>query len=317
MKIEYLEEFLILAKTLNFSKAAKASYLSTSALSKHISSLENELGIQLFNRTSTAVSLTVNGRLFFEGIESIVNDYESFIKSFTAKILKRRRLLNIYLLSNDPNLMSILAQVRTAFEDVCALMFNTTNIYAHTYLDLLESDECDAIICYATEKLNSPHFASVLLESTPFVSIMRKTHPLAAKKAISLKHDLSQHRIVRLHGTYFAPGWDTIEQTLYKYGVKPKTTSSLIPSVPELVFLNGFEDILITPQSLAENRLILAGGNYTLIPFEEDVYFNLAINYRKRDESPELEHFIMLLKEALAVSSHSAATHRYWERAGR
>jgi DNA-binding transcriptional LysR family regulator len=309
MKIEYLKEFLTLAKTLNFSKAAKAHYLSTSALSKHVSSLENELGIQLFNRTSSAVSLTVNGRLFFEGVESIVNDYENFIKDFTAQILKHRRLLNIYLLSNDQNLMSILAQVRTAFEDVCTLVFNTTNIYAHNYLDLLESDDCDAIICYATEKLNSPHFASVLLESTPFVSIMRKTHPLATKEAISLEHDLVQHRIVRLHGIYFAPGWDTIEQTFYRYGVKPKTASSLIPSVPELVFLNGFEDIFITPQSLAENRLILAGGNYTLIPFEEDVRFNLAINYRKRDESPELEHFITLLKSALTEPSHSTPAH--------
>ena len=44
MKTETLYEFLVLSKTLNYSKAAENLYISQSVLSKHIQEMEKELG---------------------------------------------------------------------------------------------------------------------------------------------------------------------------------------------------------------------------------------------------------------------------------
>lgn len=61
----------------SISKAAEALYISQPAITKAIKKLENELEITLFNRSPKGVTLTENGKVFFEfvknGIESFVN----------------------------------------------------------------------------------------------------------------------------------------------------------------------------------------------------------------------------------------------------
>lgn len=60
------------AKYNNFSKASKTLYVSQPALSKAIMQLEKELGVTLFSRSSTSVSLTEAGQIFLEKAESIL-----------------------------------------------------------------------------------------------------------------------------------------------------------------------------------------------------------------------------------------------------
>lgn len=64
MNTEYLKEFVVLAETKNFGKASDRLYMNQSTLSKHIKSLENELGINLFLRTTRRVELTNYGQTF-------------------------------------------------------------------------------------------------------------------------------------------------------------------------------------------------------------------------------------------------------------
>lgn len=61
----------------SISKAANTLYISQPAITKSIQKLERELDIVLFNRTPKGVSLTENGKVFFEfvknGVESFMN----------------------------------------------------------------------------------------------------------------------------------------------------------------------------------------------------------------------------------------------------
>ena len=56
-----LEYFLVAAEELNFTRAAKKLYISQQSLSNHISNLEKEFDVILFNRTSP-LTLTYAGR---------------------------------------------------------------------------------------------------------------------------------------------------------------------------------------------------------------------------------------------------------------
>ena len=47
-----LEYFLAAAEELNFTRAAKRLYISQQSLSNHISNMEKEFDVVLFNRTS-------------------------------------------------------------------------------------------------------------------------------------------------------------------------------------------------------------------------------------------------------------------------
>ena len=56
--------FLTVQRTLNFTAAAKELYCTQPALSYQIRSLEKELGLPLFERSTTRVVLTAAGRAF-------------------------------------------------------------------------------------------------------------------------------------------------------------------------------------------------------------------------------------------------------------
>jgi len=62
--LEYIKEFVELAKVGNFLEAAENLYISQSTLSKHIKALEDELHVHLFDRTTRTVKLSIYGQAF-------------------------------------------------------------------------------------------------------------------------------------------------------------------------------------------------------------------------------------------------------------
>lgn len=66
MTLKQIEVFLAVAATRSFSRGGEAVSLAQSTVSQHIRALEEELGVMLFNRNTTNISLTEGGRLFLE-----------------------------------------------------------------------------------------------------------------------------------------------------------------------------------------------------------------------------------------------------------
>jgi DNA-binding transcriptional LysR family regulator len=73
LDFKQIEAFLCVAKLKSFSKAANTIFLSQPTISSHISSLEKELNIQLFDRTSKEVNLTPAGGSFMQYANDIIN----------------------------------------------------------------------------------------------------------------------------------------------------------------------------------------------------------------------------------------------------
>ena len=64
MNTTQLECFMEVANFLNFSRAAERLQITQPAVSHQISTLEDELGVKLFHRTSKSVRLTPEGNIF-------------------------------------------------------------------------------------------------------------------------------------------------------------------------------------------------------------------------------------------------------------
>ena len=69
IKLEQYKIFNEAATTLSFSTAARNLFISQSAVSQTISSIEKELQIQLFVRNSKGVTLTKEGKLLHQQID--------------------------------------------------------------------------------------------------------------------------------------------------------------------------------------------------------------------------------------------------------
>ncbi|MFG6424428.1 MAG: LysR family transcriptional regulator, partial [Paramuribaculum sp.] len=61
MELRQLKYFIGTAETLSFSEAARNLNVTQSTLSQQIKQLENEIGAQLFHRSSHSVALTEAG----------------------------------------------------------------------------------------------------------------------------------------------------------------------------------------------------------------------------------------------------------------
>lgn len=95
MDFKQIEAFINVAKFKSFSKAANSSFLSQPAISSHISSLEKELSIQLFDRTSKEVLLTPAGESFLKYAIDILNTRDkaiSHLANFNGNISGKLKL---------------------------------------------------------------------------------------------------------------------------------------------------------------------------------------------------------------------------------
>ena len=73
MDFKQLRYIIKVAETRNITKAAGELFITQPALSHYIAKVEKELGIQLFDRNTTPLSLTVAGEYYVETAKKIIN----------------------------------------------------------------------------------------------------------------------------------------------------------------------------------------------------------------------------------------------------
>lgn len=74
-----LRNFLILCKTLNFTRASEQTHIAQPALSRQIKQLEDFIGVPLFKRTKRKVTLTASGKYFQTEVEQLLNQFDHVV----------------------------------------------------------------------------------------------------------------------------------------------------------------------------------------------------------------------------------------------
>jgi DNA-binding transcriptional LysR family regulator len=84
MELRHLRCFLAVAEELHFARAAERLHIEQSPLSRAIKELEEELGTQLFLRTTRSTRLTHAGRLFLEHVPRVFTSLQQARDSVKA-----------------------------------------------------------------------------------------------------------------------------------------------------------------------------------------------------------------------------------------
>ena len=88
MDFRQIEAFVYVVRHKSFSKAADAIYLTQPTISSHISSLENEIGTKLVDRSGKEITPTEAGKMFYEFANNLINIRDNAV--FTLSEFSRK-----------------------------------------------------------------------------------------------------------------------------------------------------------------------------------------------------------------------------------
>ena len=138
MEIKHLEEFVTFSETKNFTRAARALYISQPSLSQHIARMEAELGFKLVERSSNGVALTKAGDVFLVQAKLMLDSYRSTVaacREIEAKDAAAIKLCDVRALTRFGDIAAI-AQERGDFP--------SAYVPLDSYCDLGEFEALDA-----------------------------------------------------------------------------------------------------------------------------------------------------------------------------
>ena len=90
MEIQQLKGFFYSARLGSLTKAADKMSITQSAVSQQIKSLEEELGVKLFNRYGPRKDLTPDGKLFFDLVTPLIQDIDTLKITLPNKFRSKR-----------------------------------------------------------------------------------------------------------------------------------------------------------------------------------------------------------------------------------
>ena len=115
MELNHLQSFIAVARLGHLTRAAETLHLSQPALSGQIKALEENLGVTLFERSSSGMSLTTSGRLLLEDAQRVIEAVQQL--SHAAQRLRGRTTGTIKIGTVlDPTILQVGELLALAFE---------------------------------------------------------------------------------------------------------------------------------------------------------------------------------------------------------
>ena len=117
MNLRYLNYIVKIAETKSFTKAAQSLYITQPTLSQFVYSVEEELNVQLFERSSKGVRLTEAGEILVAAARKILDDYEAVQQRISDLSAPKRETVVIALSSYRTTFFApkIISQFRKQF----------------------------------------------------------------------------------------------------------------------------------------------------------------------------------------------------------
>lgn len=167
----------------SLSEAAELLNLSLPSVSKQLTALEHELGIELFSRQrGKTLTPTRQGIEFYKSVETTItelNNFRNIAKEISEAEHRALRVAATAPLINSEPLMQALREFRAEHNEV------RLTLDLHTRLDIEKWDNMRHIeFAIAMLPTSNPSLKSRVLLGTRAVAVVSKSHPLANKEVL-------------------------------------------------------------------------------------------------------------------------------------
>lgn len=236
-----MKYFIAVVECNSFTEAAEQCYISQSAISQQIRSLEKELGVELIHRENRRFTLTPAGEYFYEQSKGILNEVED-IRRETFRIGKDKEMeLKIGYLRcySGQELHQAVAEFSRLYPEVSIYIVNGTH---EELYDLLRFGGADLVLTDQRRAFSDKYANFQLLKCGCYAELSVRS-PLAEQESVTME-ELKRQACILIS---FREQQNT-EEDYYKNTL-------------------GFGGRFLFAENLEEGRLMVA-GNRGFLPVE-------------------------------------------------
>jgi DNA-binding transcriptional LysR family regulator len=292
-RLRQLQSFLTLAALLNYGKASQALYVSQPTLTFQIKSLEEALGVKLFERNRHRVSLTQAGVAFGDYAETIlktVAEAKTCLASLESGLHLRVSCgpVGQYVLLSSV-LRSLAAYDAEFHLELCEL---TTE----EQMARLPAGGVDALFMVSALPIPGMRFEPICKEK--LVAMVSRHSPLARLRTISV-NDLRDKKIIasRLEENWF-------RRLLEPFGIAPRILEVPHSCAVQLAYVGAGEGIALATASMMKCSF----PDVVAVPFAEKLpEVQLGIAAMESNNSAALDIFRRVAVECAGAGNRFVA----------
>ncbi len=175
MELLQLRYFATVARTLNISQAAKHHLIPQPAMSKTISKLEKELGVALFDRYKNRLTLTNEGKIFYQAVSQSLNAIDDATAQISGTDTPLKGEINILVLQHRETLVD------------CIMAFKKEHPQVSFRIFYERDSSQDFDICIACQQPGDDFGGNVCLITEPLKLVVSAEHSAASLPSIPFR----------------------------------------------------------------------------------------------------------------------------------
>lgn len=288
MNTQQLESFVQVAENLNFARAAENLNVTTSAISRQIRSLEDELDTQLLHRSTKSVSLTPAGISFLNDAKDILAKLK-----FASQKIKGHSTSNIQFLTigntYEPALPLISSILSHAKESLPELHPFLRIIPPKICFNLLANNEIDISFGFQEDIPMRDGLKYKELFQIPICCTISSNHAYASFEKVSENQLLTEKIIIC--NTYQLPSKAaTIQNKLNHLFSLENTYLCEDPQTALTMIKAGYGFGILPDISFYESNIVY-------LPLEDTNTISYGVFYKDTGNNPVLKKFLSLLNK--------------------
>lgn len=192
MELRHLRYFEALAETLNFTRAAERLHIAQPPLSRQIQQLEDELGVQLIDRSARPLALTRAGAFFYEQSSQILARVQEVAKATQRLGEGRRRWIGVGFVPSMlyGSLPKAIQGFMAENPDIDVTLSELTSVQQAEALQARRID-----VGFGRVAIEADGLVNTLIEEEPLVAVLPVASDLAALKTLSLA-ELAEQTVI-------------------------------------------------------------------------------------------------------------------------
>lgn len=258
MNLRHLQFFVKLAQTQHMAKAAESLGISQPSLSYAINSLEEELGVPLFEKDGRNIKLTNYGKIYLKYVEQSLNDLKQGSDYLQELLDVNSGHINLgFTFTMGQDLVPRLVREFLRKPQYKDITFSFKQDTIENLLQDLIDEKLDLVFCSApNSNIQKNQINLCHLVNQEIMAAVPLDHPLSKKTCVTLKELTRYPLIAYSDQSGLKP---TIKKLLSRENIHPKIKLEAIEDHTIIGFVHWNFGVAIIPHlpQLAENQVKL------------------------------------------------------------